>query len=189
MATNAARRRVRDPARTKQAIAEALLNLMHEDPQVPTAEAIAARAGVSRRSVFIHFADLHELYVAAARLQTERLRSATSPIDAGLPFDERVRLFVDQRAHLYRTMTPVRRMALAAAPSLPGVAESVDRIDTWLRAQVADVFAPELADGAPGLLDMVDAAVSWAAWYHLRRLDPAEVRRCQRQLLEALLRA
>lgn len=185
--TKTTRRRVRDPARTREAIAEALLDLLNDGGPVPTAETIAARAGVSRRSVFTHFADLEELYVVSARLQTERLHAASTPIDAQLPFTERVRAFVAQREHVYLTMTPVRRMALAAAPASPVLAESIDRADTWLRGQLAETFALELAKGAPGLLNEVDAAVSWAAWYHLRRLSPAASRRCLRHLLEALL--
>jgi len=184
MATN---RRVRDPARTREAIAEALLDLLHEDGRFPTADAIATRAGVSRRSVFAHFADLDELHVVSARLQMERLHAASAPIDDGLPFAKRLALFVEQRERVYRTMTPVRRMALAVEPSSPVLAELLDGADSWLRAQLAEVFAPELAGSAPGLLDEVDAAVSWAAWYHLRRLDPAEARRCLRHLLEVLL--
>jgi len=189
MATNAARRRVRDPARTREAIAEALLDLLEDGGRVPTAESIAARAGVSRRSVFAHFADLDELYVVSSRLQIERLHAASTTIDAQLPFAERVEAFVAQRERVYQTMTPVRRMALAAAPASPVLAESIDRADAWLREQLAEAFAPELAGGAPGLLDEVDAAVSWAAWYHLRRLGQAEARRCLRHLLEVLLTA
>lgn len=188
MATTNARRRGRDPVRTREAIAEALLDLLlHDAGRVPTAETIAARAGVSRRSVFAHFADLDELYVVSARLQIERLHAASTPIDRGLPFAERTQAFVVAREHLYVTMTPVRRMALAAAPASSVLAESIDRADTWLREELAEVFAPELARGAPGLLDMVDAAVSWAAWYHLRRLGPDEARGCLQRLLETLL--
>jgi AcrR family transcriptional regulator len=185
--TNAGRRRVRDPARTREAIAEALLDLLNDGDRVPTAETIAARAGVSRRSVFAHFADLDELYVVSARLQIERLHAASTPIDHQLSFAERVQSFVAQRERVYLAMTPVRRMALAAAPDSPVLAESIDRADAWLREQLAEVFAPELAGRPPELLDEVDAAVSWAAWYHLRRLAPVEVRRCQRHLLEVLL--
>jgi AcrR family transcriptional regulator len=177
--TNAGRRRVRDPARTREAIAEALLDLLNDGDRVPTA--------VSRRSVFAHFADLDELYVVSARLQIERLHAASTPIDHQLSFAERVQSFVAQRERVYLAMTPVRRMALAAAPDSPVLAESIDRADAWLREQLAEVFAPELAGRPPELLDEVDAAVSWAAWYHLRRLAPVEVRRCQRHLLEVLL--
>ena len=57
-------RRLRS-ARTKQLIIEAYLELLRESPQIPTAAAIAERAGYSVRSVFERFPDLHALRVAA----------------------------------------------------------------------------------------------------------------------------
>lgn len=57
-------RRLRS-ARTKQLIIEAYLALLRESPQIPTAGAIAERAGYSVRSVFERFPDMHALRVAA----------------------------------------------------------------------------------------------------------------------------
>lgn len=54
--------------RTKQLIIEAYLAIIRENPQepIPTAAAIAERAGYSVRSVFERFPDLNALRVAAA---------------------------------------------------------------------------------------------------------------------------
>ena len=43
--------------RTRQALVDSLLNLLDEGQLTPTAAEIAARAGVSERSVFQHFPD------------------------------------------------------------------------------------------------------------------------------------
>ncbi|MBN9542075.1 MAG: TetR/AcrR family transcriptional regulator, partial [Alphaproteobacteria bacterium] len=56
-------RRLRS-ARTRQIIIEAYLLLLRESPQIPTAAAIATRAGYSIRSVFERFPDLHSLRIA-----------------------------------------------------------------------------------------------------------------------------
>ena len=51
-------------ARSRLAICEACLDLVQEGALQPSADQIAERAGLSRRSIFNHFADLAELYDA-----------------------------------------------------------------------------------------------------------------------------
>jgi len=180
-------RAARDPAGNSRAIAEALLTLLQEAGPAPTADLIAARAGVSRRSVFVHFPSMDELYTAAAEIQGERLRTAVWQIDPALPLPERITQFVTQREGVYEIMTPVRRAALGRAPASAVLSAMLDQADSRLRGQVARVFEPELAGCEPHVIDSVDAAVSWAAWYHLRRLGPDGARRCLAYLLESLL--
>ena len=52
--------------RTKQVLIESYLDLLRENPQIPTASDIARRAGCSVRSVFERFSDLLTLSFAAA---------------------------------------------------------------------------------------------------------------------------
>src|SRR5258708_21936588 len=51
--------------RTKQLIIEAFLELLRDNPEMPTAVQIAERAGYSVRSIFERFPDLNALRVAA----------------------------------------------------------------------------------------------------------------------------
>ena len=51
--------------RTRQAIIEAYLGLLRENPQRPTGAQIAERAGCSIRSIFERFTDLDQLALAA----------------------------------------------------------------------------------------------------------------------------
>ena len=51
--------------RSQVAIVEAALTLISEEKQVPTAQQIADRAGVSIRSFFRHFADMDALFLSA----------------------------------------------------------------------------------------------------------------------------
>jgi AcrR family transcriptional regulator len=178
----------RDPRKTRRAIAEALLSLLRDGGPLPTADTIAAQARVSRRSVFVHFPNLDALYVEAGRIQAERLRAAAERIDPALPLGERIDRFVAQRERVYEVMTPVRRVALGAAPASAVLSRLLDDADSRMRAEVAAVFAVELTGRPPHAVDAIDAAVSWASWYHLRRLGPAGARRCFVLLLHALLR-
>ena len=55
--------------RTRQALVDSLLGLLDEGQMTPTAAQIAARAGVSERSVFQHFPDREALLEAVAHEQ------------------------------------------------------------------------------------------------------------------------
>src|SRR5690606_27488921 len=60
-------------ARTRASVVEALLTLNDEGNLRPTARDIATKAGVSLRSLYVHFDDLEALFLAASRRQGERL--------------------------------------------------------------------------------------------------------------------
>jgi AcrR family transcriptional regulator len=188
-------RRVRDPEKTRAAIVEAVLGLAAEGQYFPTAAAVAERADVSPRSVFVHFADLDELAVAAARRQVERWMAHARPIAADRTLEERVDDLLAQRAKMYEVMTPIRRAGLVRESDSPGLRQVMAEGDAWFRADTAAAFAAELAAdpraSAPGgLLDALDAAASWAAWDHLRSRrglrPPAAVRAIKRVVLAVL---
>lgn len=185
MTSSVARHRSRDPQQTRRVITEAFLDLVRETGRAPTADAIAARSGVSRRSVFVHFADLDELHVAAGRLQGERLRSVVEPVDAALPLRQRIDGLVDQLERVYETMTPVRRVALASRSTV--VSALIDDADAWIRRMLQRVFAAELEWHGARLLPILEAAVSWGAWYQLRRLSPAERHDCFAEMVSRLI--
>ncbi|MES9538860.1 TetR/AcrR family transcriptional regulator [Actinomadura sp. NPDC000600] len=188
MGTAHSTQRSRGPEQTRRAITEALLDLLRESGRVPTAASIATRAGVSRRSVFVHFSDLDELYVEAGQRQAERLLATVEPISPDLPLPERIERFAGQLERIYETMTPVRRVSIAASTS-GVVAGLINEGDEWLRGMLRELFAAEFAGRDPLLPDIVDAAVSWGAWYHLRRLSLEDRRRCFRELLTTLIPA
>src|SRR3954452_20572444 len=150
-----------------------MLALLDEGDMRPTAGRIAARAGVSERTLFQPFSDRESLFPGAEPAQAERIGPRIEAVPAGeAPVDERVQAFVAQRARVLERVTPVRRAALLLEPSS-------DTIAGWLRAvrdgaavEVAGVFAPELegrsrADRDQLLAALVTAA-AWPAWESLR---------------------
>jgi AcrR family transcriptional regulator len=180
--------------RTRQALVDALLALLYEGQLQPTAERISARAGVSERSLFQHFADREALYQAVAVQQYERIVPTLDPIDVSLPLQERIDAFVAQRGRLLETVTPVRRAALLLEPESEVVSGWLQSTRRQKAREVERVFRPELETVEQGergvLLAALVAASAWTAWEGLRahqRLSEDRARAAMRATLAALL--
>jgi TetR/AcrR family transcriptional regulator, regulator of autoinduction and epiphytic fitness len=180
--------------RTRQALVDALLALLYEGQVQPTAERISARAGVSERSLFQHFADREALYQAVAVQQYERIVPTLDPIDVSLPLEERIDAFVAQRGRLLETVTPVRRAALLLEPESEVVSSWLQSTRRQKAREVERVFRPELEaidQRERGVLvAALVAASAWTAWEGLRAhqgLSEDRARRAMRATLAALL--
>jgi TetR/AcrR family transcriptional regulator of autoinduction and epiphytic fitness len=180
--------------RTRQALVDALLALLYEGQLQPTAERIAARAGVSERSLFQHFADREALYQAVAVQQYERIVPTLDPIDVSLPLEERIDAFVAQRGRLLETVTPVRRAALLLEPESEVVAGWLQSTRRQKAQEVERVFRPELETLEQRqrgvLLAALVSASAWTAWEGLRahqRVSEDRARAAMRATLRALL--
>jgi TetR/AcrR family transcriptional regulator of autoinduction and epiphytic fitness len=182
--------------RNREAVVEAFLSLIEEGDQRPTARAIAARAGLSTRSVFQHFADLEQIYEVAGRRQVRALRPLLEAVDPTLPLPERVERFVTHRSRLLERLDPVARAARLREPFSDQLQANRDTVVRLMRAQVCDSFAPELRSLDPAAGDRsataLASASSWAAWYHLRNdqgLDVAAAAEVLRLLIWGVLTA
>ena len=102
--------------RSRRAIIDAMRALHAEGDLRPTAPRIAARAGVSLRTVWQQFADMEALLVEASRRDDEILRSLIERIEPDQPLATRVALFVSQRARILEQMTPSWRAARIHEP-------------------------------------------------------------------------
>jgi TetR/AcrR family transcriptional regulator, regulator of autoinduction and epiphytic fitness len=180
--------------RTRRALVDALLSLLDEGILRPTAEQIAARAGVSERSLFQHFSDREQLYEAVARQQYERALPMMKPIDDSLPLSERIDAFVDQRARVYELSKGVRRAALLLEPDSGAVAGWLATARKMGAADVERAFRKELelrpeAERAVLRAALVSAS-AWTAWESYRfhqGLGVARARAALRATVAALL--
>ena len=180
--------------RTRQALVDALFELLHEGHLQPTAERIAERAGVSERSLFQHFADREALYQAVALQQYERMAPTLEPIDVSLPLEERIDAFVAQRARLLEAITPVRRAALLLEPNSEVVSGWLGSARRQKAREVERVFRRELDEIEQPERGLVLAALvavaAWTTWESLRghqRLSADRARGAMRTALAALL--
>jgi len=181
-------------ARNYEAVVSAVLDIVREsEPQViylPSAAEVAARAGVSERTVFRHFADLNALFVAAAsRIRPIQDTYLGPRLDAPRVAD-RIAELVRLRSKLYEEIAPVRRVAIHLSYTHPVLVEQLAHAYAAARAQVADIFAPELsrldAERRPLMLDALDLAASWSSWNNLRTVQDCSVPRTRQVLTEVL---
>lgn len=159
-------------ARTREAIISSTLTLAQDGEVSPIVRDIAKLAGVSARTVFQHFADTAELYVAVLGRVMTSVLGETPQLNRQLPLDQRIGVVVDQRAERYETVRPMwtflqtlqRRSADAAAKLLQVYAGN--------REQISDSFGPELS-ALPGekrerTLNALNVALTPETWIVLR---------------------
>jgi len=179
-------------ARNRESVVEAILGLLDEGVAQPTAQDVAIRSGVSMRSIFRLFDDMGALHRSAIERQTQRLAPLLVELPTDGPLADRVAAVVANRAEVFESVSPVRRLANRLAPSSPPISGELARLGRHLRSQLIATFAPELRRGADVLLlDALDAATSWDTWERLRvdqQLSPVEARRTVTLTVTALLR-
>jgi TetR/AcrR family transcriptional regulator, regulator of autoinduction and epiphytic fitness len=178
--------------RARLALADALLALLNEGIEQPTAVQIAERAGVSLRLVFHHFDDLEAIYASAGDLQIERVRALVKPVDPLLPFDERIAAFVRNRARVLDYVSPVRRACVRMETTSPEISRRMRMAHDLAREQAFEAFAHELAsvpaDQSAEVSAALDGITSWEMWEFLRRRVELPVKQSSK-IVERMIRA
>jgi AcrR family transcriptional regulator len=185
--------RVARGQRTRRHVAEALMELLREGDQEPTARAVAERAGVSLRLVFHHFTEMDDLYHYVAALQLRRQWSEMPRISSKLALATRVERTIAHRAALYEDVSAIRRSLARRIPSSKRVTVTIAAADALLLEGLKETFEPELAALSASsrleLLEAMDVATSWEAWERLRTgslLQTRGARRVMARMLDAL---
>ncbi|MER7670887.1 TetR/AcrR family transcriptional regulator [Kitasatospora sp. NPDC096128] len=178
---------------TREKIADAMLSLIDENQAHFPADKVAERAGVSRRLVFHHFADMAELAEVAVNRRLEQLAAQIRPLPVEGPRELRVAALAEQRARILEGVTPARLAVMRLENPSPRIQEAVQQMLDFARLRLSQVFALEL-DALPEparteLLDGLDAVTTWSAWYHWRScgLSPERARRTMAATVHALL--
>jgi AcrR family transcriptional regulator len=181
--------------RNRDLVLDAAIELFTEDELAPNAAAVAARSGVSLRSVYRYFEDHEALVRAAIARHAERVAPLIDVPDLGIgPFEERVTRFVAARMRLYDAAAPTARAAVMRAPHNALLREQMERLRTTLRRQTEAMFAPELssmpAAQRRAISTAADALLQFESAEHLRvRLgcSTAQTADTLRRALTALL--
>jgi TetR/AcrR family transcriptional regulator of autoinduction and epiphytic fitness len=177
-------------ARTRIAVVDALLALNEKGNLRPTAREIAAEAGVSLRSIYVHFDDVESLLVAAAVRHGEYLISLARSVPTDGPLDRRVAALVANRRTLYEASSGVRRAALVQEPFSPALQRALEAGRKAGRAEIDNVFAAEItAAGACGgrLRQALTLAIGSTSWDVMRRYQKLTADEAEQQLRTMVL--
>lgn len=182
--------------RNRTAVVDALLELYGEGSLAPGADEIAARAGISARSLFRYFDDLDDLARASISRQQERISHLwATDATPEQPLPERIERFVASRIRLLEGMGAVGRVARLRAVSQPIVAAELTRVRRALRRQLEQLFAAELdrrpaaeRGAAVAALDVVTSWESHELLRHDQGLSRVAVAATMEAAMAALLR-
>ena len=159
-------------ARTREAIVSSTLTLAMEGEVAPIVRDIAKLAGVSARTVFQHFADTAELYVAVLGRVLTGLRGEAQPAPASSALDERISDVIGQRAGRYEKLLPMWTFVETLQRRSSEAGEQVSQLYTANREQLVEYFGEELT-GLSGekrerALNALSLALAPESWIVLR---------------------
>ncbi len=180
--------------RTRSSVVDALLALQEEGDLSPTAQRVAARAGVALRTVFGHFSDMETLWAEAGQRELDKLGSLVVTIDPCLRLEDRIEQFCASRGRVLEALLPVMRAARLREPGSPQLLRNRELFIQVGDSEVADVFATELAALDATLrarrLDALYLALggpAWEALRHDRGLAPVRATAVVRDTVTAIL--
>ena len=159
--------------RNRDAVVEAMLELYSDGNLAPSSDEIAARAGLSPRSLFRYFDDIDDLARAAIDRHLARVLPLT-PIDAeaDAPLVDRIAALVEQRARVFEAIGNIGRVSRMRAPFQPLVAAELTQSRVFFRKQIKRLMARELsamaAARAANVLAAADVLCSFEAFQLLR---------------------
>jgi AcrR family transcriptional regulator len=159
-------RRVRGEDNRRR-IVDALLKLVASGVVSPSADEVAAKAGVGLRTVFRHFADMESLY----REISERMTLEILPI-AQRPFRsqdwrERLEELVDRRAQVFERLLPFKIAGDAHRHGSPFLTSEQAAIVKTLREALRHAIGPKTIDDKLRF-EALDLFISFEAWRRLR---------------------
>ncbi len=152
----------------REAIIDALITFYRAGRYQPSCTEIAARAGLSERSLFRYFRDVEDLHRAAA----DREITIALPQLASAAAEELTRVKIERMVHaraaLWEHAGPAARALGANAHRHAKLAAELDRYRSLLQGQLRELFAPELAARGSVVLPAIEVLCSHHSWNRLR---------------------
>ncbi len=180
--------------RSRQAMVDAVLDLLKEGNPRPSSAQIAERAGVTQRTLFNQFGDMETLISAVASRQTQRILKLLPRAGDG-PFDERVVAYCDGLELMLEEAMHVRWAVVTSPTPIPRTAAVIRTVREFMRQHVADAFEPELSQLSDAehdtIIDALEIEIDPVVWRTRRvqqGLSVADARRVVQRSLTALLR-
>jgi AcrR family transcriptional regulator len=158
--------------RTKQVLIEAYLDLLRENPQIPTAADIARRAGCSIRSVFERFSDLLSLSFAAADYAFAQGMAQAVARHVDGDRQTRLRSQVETRAQVCEQWLPLWRALLRHQHESQELAFRIERMRDAIVGRLELMYRPELSAlpdaERKAVLIALEALTDFESWGRMR---------------------
>jgi AcrR family transcriptional regulator len=165
--------------KSRQRIIDAVIRLVNDGKDEPTAESVAKLAGVTMRTVFRHFDDmeaLHREIVADLQVQTDALRVAYDPSrDWREQFDE----LILRRTGIFEKYMPQILWAQALRLRSPAIEEDVQVYFKRMRESLK-VRLPKKFIANADAFSSIEVVLGWEVWNRLRRDQKLSVKKATR---------
>jgi AcrR family transcriptional regulator len=177
--------------RNRDAVLDAVLDLFVDGSIAPAPAEVAARSGVSLRSVYRYFEDMDALVRAAIARNLARMGHLFDLDGLGEGSrSERIERMVAARLRLHDAIAPMARAAVARAPQHALIDERLQETRLLLRRQIEEMFARELVAldrrDRGDVVAAVDVLLGLDGLDHLRRQRGLGDDEAQRVLVGAL---
>jgi len=173
---------------------DAFIDLVLEGNLPPTAEQVAARAGISKATFFRYFESLNAMRCDAGARMLERFPFFHVADPGRGPLRERIERFVALRVELWERVHLLARLQRTLVLQDPDAARMVDLVRELMVDQVREHFAPELRERSAARRDdaamLIATITSVESWEQLRNTcgrSPSQTRRAWTRAIEALL--
>ena len=175
-------------ADSRRRILSAMVELIESGLAAPTAEMIAARAGVSLRTVFRHFEEMENLYLEIASIVFERVKPyLESPIRTR-EWPAVLDQIIDRRAEFFEEISPYKTAIDVYRHRSQALASQHRRITMLSRDMLIATFPPQVvADTARfELLCLLLSVESWQRLREQQGLSQNEAKELVRQGAHAI---
>ena len=180
--------RVLRGARNHALIVQAIYDLVRAGNVAPTAEEVAARAGVGVRTIFRQFKDLETL----SRSLSERVLSEVVALARATPPSGRLGddlpSLIARRARVFEHLLPFRRSGRVVRHRVVFLQEQEVQMTRMLRERLRTVLAPHLETGSGDVFEVLDLLLSFEAWERLRDAQRLSAAHAERVLVAAAMR-
>jgi len=175
--------------RSREAIVQALLELVGEGVPEPTAQQVAERADVGVRTVFRHFSDMDTLFAA----MNDRVTNAVSDLfveenQVG-SLSERIEALIERRSKIFGIVEPYRRAQTVQRSRSPFLQQQQQRTNKILRTDLQR-WLPEVSGFENEIAEALELTLSLESWERLRfdqRLGAKRSQSVIRHIVRALI--
>lgn len=180
------RRQRSDASRRK--IALAMLDLLREGDADPSADLVAERAGVGRRTVFRLFSDMEGVFREMHTIMTARLTPEFAKPLTAATWRGRLDELIERRSKVFEQMLPIKTAADARRYTSNFLRDEHKNITRLQRQALLAVIPATLARNE--MLEALDLTLSFEVWRRLRYEQGLGVKQAQdvlRKLVSALV--